>query len=240
MGPPRATSRGVGQSPTLVRSGSIAHTLQHAADHFAGVEVFLREVPGQLAMPLVVGCQRLQRAHGFGTITKPEQPFSGGQEAAGTGMLDDRRLAARQIAQSAITDPGILQENAGGFRTTELAQRLLDVLLIIPRSRGHFTGVADSPPFFEQQLPLCSVALALQINRELERLTRPLWEIEKRQEALAFSIVVRLPAPGQSLVAPVSDCCVGRLGRGSGDGPGCQTDGWRRVVPPNSAAGEEG
>ena len=100
--------------------------------------------------------------------------------------------------------------------------------------------MADSPPFFEQQVPLCSVALALQINRELERLTRPLWEIEEGQEALAFSIVVRLPTPGQRFGAPVRDCCVRRIGRRSGDRPGGQIHGGRRVVPRNSAVGEEG
>src|SRR5437867_4319567 len=155
-------------------------------------------------------------------------------------MLDYGRLAARQIAQGAIADPSILQEDAGGLRTTELASRLLDVLMIIPWGRGHFTGVADSPPFFEQQGTLCFVAVTLQINRELERLTRPHWEIEEGQEALAFSIVVSLPTPGQCFGAPVSDCCVRRIGRRSGDGPGGQIDGGRRVVPRNSAVGEEG
>src|SRR5438552_3134711 len=60
--------------------------------------------------------ERLRR---FFERGKPEQSFTVGQERARAGVLHDGWLAAGEIAERPVADPGVLERHTGRLRTAE-------------------------------------------------------------------------------------------------------------------------
>jgi hypothetical protein len=58
----------------------------------------------------------------FRKIAETKQAGIVGQEAAGPGVFNDGRLAAREVTEASIADPGVLQPDARRFDATELAE----------------------------------------------------------------------------------------------------------------------
>src|SRR5439155_25754967 len=87
----------------------------------------LGQVPGRAAVALVVASDCVQGSGGLVDGGKAEHAFTVDEVRARTRVLYHDRLAARQVAQRPIADPGVLELHARRLGATELAARLLDV-----------------------------------------------------------------------------------------------------------------
>jgi hypothetical protein len=84
-------------------------------------------------------------------------------------VLDNHRLAAGEITQAAIADPGVLELHARGLRPAELATRALDVRSVLLRAAGDVPRVANLPPLALEGPSVGLVRLGEE-ERYLERL----------------------------------------------------------------------
>src|SRR5881296_735343 len=96
-------------------------------------------------MAVVVGIDVFQRGGGSVERSKAEHTFPVGQVTARSGVLDDDRLAARQVARRPIADPGVLKLHARRLRTAELAARSLDVGAVRLGGAGDLPRVTHAP-----------------------------------------------------------------------------------------------
>src|SRR5947207_11284824 len=97
-------------------------------------------------MPAIVGVDGLETVDRLLKRIETKHSSSVGEERAWPGVLHHHGFAAREVADSAIADPGGLQFDAGRLRATELAARMLDISLIHPGRRRDFARVPDAPP----------------------------------------------------------------------------------------------
>src|SRR4051794_9100243 len=105
-----------------------------------GIEMSLRELAGGAAMPLVVSVDGGQGLYGFLQRGEAEHPFPIGKVGTRPGVLHDHGLAARHVAQGAVTYPGILKDHACRLGAAELAARLLDIGLVAFRRASDLGG----------------------------------------------------------------------------------------------------
>src|SRR5205823_876136 len=121
---------------------------------------------------------------------EPEEARGVGQEPARAGVLDDRRLAAGQVAEGPVADPGILEPDARGLRAAELPPRGTDVVAVAPGGGRDRVGVADAPaPRLERATLLLLVRLEAKLlvgpeaERQLQRRADPARQVQERDEA---------------------------------------------------------
>src|SRR5207245_9138896 len=76
---------------------------------------------------------------------EPKQALGGRQVAAGTRVLNHRRLAAGQVTGGAVADPARPQLDVGRLGATELTPRLLDVSAVLLGRRAHVPGIPEPP-----------------------------------------------------------------------------------------------
>src|SRR2546422_454277 len=135
-------------------SGSSHRAVQDSARNLSGIEVIFCELPRRAAMMLVVGVNGFERAGRLLGRRKSKHPLAIGKKRARPRVLHDHGFAAGQVADRAITHPGILKLSARSLGATELTARLLNVGLIHLRSGGHFARVPDTPTAAFQVFPV--------------------------------------------------------------------------------------
>src|SRR5439155_15825673 len=101
-------------------------------DDLAGIEVLFGQLAREAAVSIVIAGDRLQEARCIGQIPEAEQSGGIGQEAARAGVLDHGRLAAGQVAERTVADPGGLEAYVVGLGAAEFTPRVLDVALVVP------------------------------------------------------------------------------------------------------------
>src|SRR5262249_33539218 len=106
---------------------------EHPRQVLPRIEILFRELPRQTALARIIVQHNTQRLRRVVDGAEAEQAGRRREKPARTRVLDDGRLAARQIADRTVADPGVLQPETGWLRTTELTERALDVFLIRPR-----------------------------------------------------------------------------------------------------------
>src|SRR5438128_1319344 len=94
------------------------------------VEMSFGDLARRAAMALVVRVDRGERVGRFSRRRKAEHALAVRQERAGSRVLHDDRLSAREIAQGPIADPGVLELDVRALGAAELTSRILDVRLI--------------------------------------------------------------------------------------------------------------
>src|SRR5207248_2376799 len=97
--------------------------VQHVLQYLFGIEPGLCDPPRRPAMQLVFGVNRRKRRGRFACSGKPKHAFAVRQIRAWPGILYDDRLAARQVADRPIADPGVLGSHVKRLGATELAAR---------------------------------------------------------------------------------------------------------------------
>ena len=134
-----------------------------------------------------------ETARGFAEIMEPEEPGGIGQVPAWPGVLDHGRLAAGEVAQSPVADPGVLQANAGWFHPAEFAAGILDVGLVAPGCSRHRARVADAPAACGQGLAIGCLARA-QRERQFQRHLGSKRQVPEGRESRPSSSWRRYPA----------------------------------------------
>src|SRR5437867_9746009 len=84
------------------RSACLQRFVQDLGHGLPGIEVRRRDLAGGAAMPLVIAVDGLQRGGGFFERPEAKQAVAVGEVGARSGVLHDRRLAAREIAQGPV------------------------------------------------------------------------------------------------------------------------------------------
>jgi hypothetical protein len=74
-------------------------------------------------VPIIIRRNCFEGCGGFFYGVEAEQSFGIRQKAAGPSILDDNGFSTREIAQTPVTDPRILQVNAGRFDGAEFSNR---------------------------------------------------------------------------------------------------------------------
>src|ERR1051325_622298 len=171
---------------------SLERILKYFSGHVICVEIGLRESPGGAAVPLVVGINDLERLRRLFSRREAEHPFTVRQEGTRSRVLDHHGLAAGEITERTVADPGRAELHVGRFRAAEFSPRALNVCLVLFGSVRDFAGLAYPPsPFFE----LPAFFLVFQSphkKRKLQRLTRQAGHPRKLQEGDAFRVFERI------------------------------------------------
>src|SRR5207244_8375101 len=123
---------GSGQRPPavplwLIRAQGVAHDL---CCRLFGVEMGLGQSSRRLAVVLVISVNLVERPSRLIRCRETEHSLAVREELAPAGVLDDDRLAARQVARSPVAHPCILKLDAGALHAAELAPSPLNVTLI--------------------------------------------------------------------------------------------------------------
>ena len=145
-------------------------------------------------MALVVRVDRGERVGRFSRRRKAEHALAVRQERAGSRVLHDDRLSAREIAQGPIADPGVLELDVRALGAAELTSRILDVRLICFRGRRDVGRVADAPAASFQIVLLRHITFRAHEERQLQRLSGHPWQIRKFQKGDALGVFVRVVA----------------------------------------------
>src|SRR5947209_15860928 len=82
-----------------------ADLLQEAAENLVRIEELNRDRPRRLAVSLVIGQDPLGPGGGFVERAEGHEPLADRQMPAETGVLHQRRLARREIADRAFAAP---------------------------------------------------------------------------------------------------------------------------------------
>src|SRR5947199_167446 len=83
-----------------------------------GIEIGLGQDARRAALPLVVRLDERDHPHRLIEVAEAEQSLGIWQEPAWSGVLNNRRLAAGEIANCPIAYPRILQLHAGRLGAT--------------------------------------------------------------------------------------------------------------------------
>ena len=231
--------------------------IENRFHHLLPVEHELGDLARGAAMPLVAGVDAGQGLRRLFERREPEQPFAAGQKRARTGMLHDRRLAARQVAQRAIADPGVLELHARRLGAAEFPARAADVGAVQLGRARRIGRVPDVPAVALEQAPVLGVRHEGMARRETGRrrpivhVLRVIAEVERQlqpraghlrqrnvvQERHALVVLVAdALAVGDPLVAPPARDGRERRARGLvGVRPFLETD-RRPDVDPGDAA----
>jgi hypothetical protein len=146
-------------------------------------------------------------------------------------MLDNSRFSTREIAQSPVTDPRILQVNAGRFDGAEFSNRSLDVALIIPGLGRDGPGIHETPAAVLDHDTILLLVRG-EAKRKLERRRDMARQIEERKKTGSFIVNVYLLAVLNPFVAgPMRDGAEGGIGCECNNWPKVQGDAWRGVSP---------
>src|SRR5881409_1694373 len=105
----------------------------------------LCQVPGRAAVAPVVAIDRVQGSGGLVDRGEAEHAFPVDEVGARARVLYHHRLAAGQVAERPVADPGVLELHARRLRAAELAARPLDVGAIGLRAARDLPGVPDTP-----------------------------------------------------------------------------------------------
>src|SRR5438093_2285488 len=109
---------------------AIQGVAQDCRDDLFRIEMRLRQPARRPAMTLVVGVDGVECLGGLQRRDEAEYALAVREERAWAGVLDDDRLAAGQVTDRSVADPGGLELDVGRLGATELAARTLDVRLI--------------------------------------------------------------------------------------------------------------
>src|SRR2546430_7450411 len=193
-------------------------------------------------MALVMGVDLLEPSSSLPERGEAEHALAVGQVRTRARVLHDGWLPARQVAQRAVADPGILKTHAGRLGRAELTTRPLDVGAVGLGAARDLSRVTHPPAMLLEAHPVLRVlhslleaCLALRIaieeaQRELEGLIRvagQVHELEKRDplrvvEEDGLPILIHLePARG----GPAGDSREGVGPVIMGDGPEVEAHG---------------
>src|SRR5262245_13335349 len=103
-------------------------------------------------------------------------------------MLHHGWLAAGQITQCSVANPGIFEFQTSGFGATELTEGVLNVALIIPWARRNSVSINDTPAAAFKHKPLLIVRR--QVESQLQRMARTTWHIKERYDPAPFVVQV--------------------------------------------------
>src|SRR5438132_3390904 len=173
--------------------------------------MLLGERARRAAMALVVRFDERQRANRLVHRPKAHESLRIRQIAARTGVLDDRRLSAGEIAHAPVADPSAGQADVGWLRDAELTPGTLDVRAVALGSTTDGPGIPEPPPKRRQAgapllIPALEADRLLKRDRGLRRQVGVLEEPDQLVVAQSLAGEVDRPAP------PVSDGRVGRAG----------------------------
>src|SRR5215472_2661178 len=147
-------------------------------------------------------------------------------------MLDHDWLAACEITERAVADPGGLQTGVCRLGATELAAGCLDEALVVPRGPGDVVGVGHAPTPAAQHREVGPYMRESQLERH-RRVPR---KIQERKEAVALGIRETFPPEQLPSSPPVRDGGIGSGGFGGGHRrPGREKHDRGRVLPNESA-----
>lgn len=90
-----------------------------------GIEIFLCK--RKAGLRLVVGGHHLDAVSSLLQVSEMDHAGGVRQEMAGSGVLDDYRLATREVAPGAVTDPRIREPNTGLLDRAELSARAVSL-----------------------------------------------------------------------------------------------------------------
>src|SRR6266567_3962742 len=142
------------------------------------------------AVALVIGVDGRKSLCCFARRGEAEQPLAVRQERTWPGVLHHRRLAAGEVADRPVADPGVLEFQARPLRATELAPRLLEVGLIRLRRVGDFARRPDAPTSFLQVALLLGIFFRPQIQSQFQRLGGQPRQVRKFQEGHSLGILI--------------------------------------------------
>src|SRR5207247_8263325 len=135
-----------------------------------GVKMGFGQPSRRLAVVLVISVDLVECPSRLHRCRETEHSLAVREELARARVLDDDRLAARQVARRPVAHPRILELDARTLDAAELAPRPLDIALVHLGSRGHLARTTDLPTAPLQLLPLRHVSLAFQEQGQLQRL----------------------------------------------------------------------
>src|SRR5437773_3742129 len=201
--------------------------------------MLLRKCSRRAAVALVVRLDQCQRANRLVHCPKANETLRIRQIAARTRVLDDRGLAACEIADGAVADPPARQLDIGWLCDAELTPRTLDVRAVALGRTTDRPGIPE-PPAERRQTGAPFLISALEANRLLERdrcLRRQVGVLEEPDQLVVAQL---LAAEADHAAPPMSDRRVGCAGLRRSRRPLGQEHRRRRVVPPEAAVGELG
>src|SRR2546425_8368660 len=130
---------------SILYEGSWQRRVQDTFCNSPGVKVGFGNVAGCAAVALIIGIDGIECADCFVKSRETKHPFATRQKETGSRILNHHWFAAREVADGAVADPGILKLHIRCFGAAELAARTLDVLLVKLRCGRDLTGPPDAP-----------------------------------------------------------------------------------------------
>jgi hypothetical protein len=109
-------------------------------------------------VPRVVAANPRHAVDGFLHGAEHQQAFAGRQLVADPCVLDQRGLAAGEVADGAIADPAAARRHVHLLRDAELGAGRLDVLLIVFRRLNDFCGIHKLPAVAGERKKIASVS----------------------------------------------------------------------------------
>src|SRR5262249_1420111 len=103
-------------------------------------------------------------------------------------MLHHGWVAAGQITQCSVANPGIFEFQTSRLGATELTEGVLNVALIIPWGHRNSVSINDSPAAAFKHKPL--LILRRQVESQLQRIARKTRQIKERNEPPPFVVQV--------------------------------------------------